>query len=241
MRARVIALTVLMLIAVVGSQALTKPATKKNPPVIPPTANYNGASFAEWNVRWWQWCFGLPLQGHPLYDGPASAGQSGQVWFLGAIVWPSDQTPPPGPYKRTIKVPSGTALLFPILNGELNFAEVPSATSVEELRAMLDDFFGCLTEDNMYATVDGAAVENILAYRAITEEFTLDVPDGSILEDQGYVTGACEIYPVVGDGYYLIVPPMSVGTHKITFGAKVGTWTLDVEYTVNVLPAGKEK
>jgi hypothetical protein len=213
-----------------------------NPGVIPPQANYSGASYDEWSARWWQWCYAIPIDGHPLYDltgENAAVGQSGHVWFLGGVVWKNNTTPPPLPVTRTITIPSGTALFFPIVNGELNFAEVPDAPSVEALREMLDDFIGSLTNNEVYATIDGRPVRDIVSYRAISPEFEIWLPDDSILEDQGYVTGAGEVEPVVADGLFLMVPPLSVGKHTITFGVQNLPWSLDIVYNITVAPGKK--
>src|SRR4029077_11807072 len=62
-------------------------------------------------TSWWQWVFETPASENPLTDTTgqfAAVNQSGRVWFLAGN--------PGGTTVRTITVPSGKALFFPIVN-----------------------------------------------------------------------------------------------------------------------------
>src|SRR5438874_3388378 len=62
-------------------------------------------------TRWWQWALETPASENPLTDTTGQFGavnQSGRVWLLAGN--------PSGTTVRTITVPSGKALFFPILN-----------------------------------------------------------------------------------------------------------------------------
>ena len=39
-----------------------------NPGVLPANSKPYGKSYAEWSALWWQWAYGLPATGHPLFD-----------------------------------------------------------------------------------------------------------------------------------------------------------------------------
>jgi hypothetical protein len=213
-----------------------------NPGVVPPEVNFHGTSYADWSVRWWQWCYSLPVKDendtivHPLFDTTgkdAANGQHGNVWFLGGIIWPNGTTPPPGPVTRKITVPAGTALFFPIANGENNYVEVPSAKTIGDLwatMAWLDPF----RNNNLYATIDGRSLYYLKEYRATPPLFALWLPEGNLLDYWGYDFKSGMIEPEVADGYYLLVEPLSVGKHTIKFGVQHLGWTMDIIYKITV-------
>lgn len=240
-KARWFGAAVVVLALVIASPALGAGNSQVNPGVIPPQASFRGASYGEWSAKWWYWAFALPFDGHPLNDltgKDAATGQSGNVWFLGGLWWPNDSTPPAGPVTRQITVPAGTALFFPIVNGENNFVEVPSATTIEELwdtQAWLDAY----GDQNLYATIDGRPLHNLTAYRAPAPVFYVCLPEDNALQAWGIdFTSGC-IDPVVADGFFLMVQPLSVGKHQITFGVKDVGWTLDIIYDITVVPGKK--
>src|SRR5437868_1105498 len=59
-------------------------ANANTPPILPVQSKPYGKSYGEWSAEFWKWEFSLPINQHPLFDtADCSAGQSGQVWFLG--------------------------------------------------------------------------------------------------------------------------------------------------------------
>src|SRR5262249_5180929 len=82
-----------------------------NPGVLPPQSNAHGMSYAQWGDRWWLWNYSIPLPFNPVQDTTgayAGVGQSGPVWFLAGTSG--------GNVVRTIVVPPGKSLFFPIVN-----------------------------------------------------------------------------------------------------------------------------
>src|SRR3982751_6176030 len=82
--------------------------------VIPlsPTAKHEGKDYAQWSVEWWKWALSQQVATHPLFDltgQNAAVGQTGDVWFLGATFG----DPPSA--SRSITVPEGTSLFFPLI------------------------------------------------------------------------------------------------------------------------------
>ena len=103
-----------------------------NPQVLPINSRPHGLTYGEWSAKWWEWAFSLPVSVNPLFDTTgalASNGQSGPVFFLAGVISVS------GIAERTITVPAGKALFFPILNVEAdnNCADPPF--TVNELYA----------------------------------------------------------------------------------------------------------
>ncbi len=86
---------------------------QNNPGVIPPQARSHGQGYGEWAAAWWQWVASVPADHHPLLDetgADAAQGQSGSVWFLAGVFNAT------GTAERTITIPPGKALFFPLIN-----------------------------------------------------------------------------------------------------------------------------
>jgi hypothetical protein len=82
-------------------------ATNKDPKVLPPNSHAFGATYAEWNSRWWQWG---RLDAHSREfrrrdDGASSVQEGNQARFG---IWP--ETVGSGSVTRTCTVPTRTVL-----------------------------------------------------------------------------------------------------------------------------------
>jgi hypothetical protein len=208
-----------------------------NAKVIPPEQNYEGLNYGEWAARWWQWFFSTPYAdgAHPIFDTTgqyADIGQSGNVWFLGGVSWPNGGTSLGGA-TRTITVPAGTALFFPIVNSENNLVEAPGLT-LQELWSTQNWLYP-LKNNNMYATVDGKKVTNLTDYLTVSPVFGITLPDDNVLFAWA-IPGASAgyVYPDVAAGYFLMLKPLPIGAHTITFGVKNLDWSMDIVYNVTV-------
>ena len=174
--------------------------------VLPPDSNPYGRSYSEWAAAFWQWSLALPLEGHPFLDDPNfdfAAHQSGQVWFWSA---------PDGPLTRTVTLPAGKALFLTLRDVECSSLEEPpffGATEVEQRE--IANFFADHIVD-VFCTIDGVPVENLQAYRFDTAQFEFEAPTPWIFGQTGGHGTA------VGDGYFLMLAPMSTGRHTIHYG-----------------------
>ncbi len=198
--------------------------------VLPPQSNPYGASYGDWSARWWQWAYSLPVAGHPLFaetGADCGAGQSGSVWFLGGVFNVSGSAT-----RDECVVPAGKALFFPILNVEWDnicpVTEPPLSNA--ELAAIAKWYIDGVVD--MDCEVDGLPVRTLTAYRCTTGPFSVTFPAGGIFD---YFCGTApgEWGPMMGDGYYLMLAPLSQGdSHTIHFHATqadVG-FTLDITY-----------
>lgn len=240
-----------------GASPLPNGGSQVNAGVVPPQSVYQGMTYGEWAAAWWQWAFALPLDSHhPLNDltgANATAGQLGKVWFLGGLWWVSGGTPPPvGPVNREITVPAGTSLFFPIANGENTFSEQPGVKNIVELWAT-NDWFYDWHDENMYATIDGRPLHKLTSYLANSPLFKVWLPfennafqmwgvtptpgKGVAIEQNGAGENFYTLSPSAARGYFLMVEPLSVGTHRITFGVKNVGWAMDIIYNITVVPA----
>jgi|SRR5687767_9431439 len=202
--------------------------------VLPVNANAHGNSYEEWSAAWWEWAFSLPAEGHPLFDETgvnAAAGQNGKVWFLGGVFNAT------GTATRHIEVPSGTALLFPIINAECSTVESDPwfGSNEAELRECVEAHISSYS--NLSLEIDGESVTDLEQFNVISPMVSMNLPEGNIL---GVEAGPVQF---VSGGIYAMVAPLSVGTHTIHFTgfSEVDNFGVDVTYIVDVQPRKKQR
>ncbi len=202
-------------------------------------------AYGDWSAAWWQWTFSIPVASHPLFDnGDCSVGQSGPVWFLGGKFCQSGQNCP-GSATRSCSVPRGRALYFPILDVEDSAPEEPNwgcgnglpplvGGTIAEMRQCVESFLNGAT--NLEVDVDGKRIRDINNFRVQSVEFGVSWPDDNVLTAIGEGPFPAGTYsPVVDDGYYVLLPPLSPGSHRLHFQ---GTWswgaTENITYNLTV-------
>jgi len=228
------------------------PGDQGNPGVLPPNASPHGATYGQWSERWWQWVFSLPVSHHPLFDtADISTGQQGHVWFLGGNFTGT-------PVTRNVVIPPGITLFFPVLNEWADNTDCANGQMIsddfteEHLRSLVGSVID--QAQNLSCTIDGVAVQGLsdaveTSYRVTTPTpggFSYTLPGTDNLLD--FLGLACwtdstgtplqvdaAVFHPVGDGMYLMLAPLSVGTHTLHFQGQVGTFTEDVTYNITVM------
>jgi hypothetical protein len=205
-----------------------------NPTILPPQAKLDGKSYGEWAAACWQWLFSIPADRNPILDTTgedAAVGQSGDVWFL-IGTWAG---PDAGPVVRTVTVPVGKALFFPVYNAvwvntpenEPDWDLYPAAR--EEALAWCEAAVDAAIDAGLSCEIDGRAVKCIASYRCQAPNFAVDFPEDNVWADYGVVGG---IHPnSIDDGVYLMLAPLPAGKHTIHFKAE---GALDVTYQITV-------
>ena len=205
-----------------------------NPEVLPVHSSPFGSTYGEWSARWWQWVLSIPAVTNPLNDTTGeqcAQEQSGKVWFLtGTFV---------GSVTRTCDVPQGKALFFPILNATFGAAVgdcEPTAPGVAcvvtVLRAAAASSMDSVT---LEASIDGIPVRNLNDYRVESPVFSVTLPEDNLV---GIPSGTYA--PMVSDGYWLMLAPLSRGTHTIYFkgvvtGGAFDGFVSEVTYNLTVV------
>jgi hypothetical protein len=168
-------------------------------------------TYGDWTANWWRWAYSIPKTVNPAYDDTGeycSVNQRGPVWFF------------PGTYGKEVvrecTVPSGKAILFPILNSECSFAEFPQLRTVEELKTCARGFQDQVTE--LYTSIDGQNISEVELerYRIQSPPFNFTLSKNNILglpEDTSTVA--------VSDGNWVFLKPLNPGTHEISFRGDV--------------------
>ena len=170
-----------------------------------------GLSFGQWTVRWWQWAHSAPKAVNPLLDDTgvnAGINQEGPVWFL-AGTFGENKIP-----KRKCRVPREKAILFPVINYEMNELENPKIkTGPDLIRHVIEDINDITIKE---VTIDGQMVP-IYRIQSDPPIFSLSINDDNCIGVSGGITKAA------ADGYWVFLRPLSMGQHHIYFhGACAG-------------------
>jgi hypothetical protein len=205
------------------------------PKPLPPQSNAFGKGYAQLAADWLEWAVAIPADTNPILDEDgsfAAMGQSGKVWFLAGNFG--------GTTTRTITVPNGTALFFPIVNyfwvntpeyGDPAWSDDQAAA----VRALLESIID--TSQDLVLEIDGHVISNVYDLRVYSEVGSCTIPDDNIF--------GIPFEPVphecVADGYWALLPPLSVGKHTIRFSGSVpaSAFSLEVTYHVTVKPRHK--
>ena len=200
-----------------------------------------GISERAYTALWWQWALGAPIH-DPPYTGPivnplfdptgaaCSTDQMGPVWFLAG-------QESPGTVTRSCLVPAGEYLFFPLINIEAdNIGVVPPLTP-QQWRPLVRQAVDATTE--LHLSIDGTALPEgeLFRHRAASPIFSYTLPPEDNVAQSFGEDAKGFIFPVVSDGYWIMLKPLSIGDHVIEFGGTVGTFSLDVTYHLTVLPA----
>jgi hypothetical protein len=201
---------------------------------LPSPANYRGLTYGEWTAVWWQAVFATAVEGgsHPLITGGAFGGANRTV-FLSAPVLPAGS-----PRVRIpVTIAPGTHLFVPIITVECSEAEGPPfhGEGETELRACANGLLDLVSDP--YAEIDGRPVRDPGAYRVesplfrygpLTAGNALSLPPGTQSD-------------AVSAGYFLLLPPLRAGVHRIIVRANVAPFELaaDAEFIIHIEPPRK--
>lgn len=231
-------LTVLLLVLGLMMTTSTPQAQSNTTPgVIPPNARPYGMTYGDWGGKWWQWALSFQLADIPFYNtgGPVdiSAGQSGHVWFLAGAN--NGLTAP-----REGVIPAGTALFLPLGNlindypcpPQFGFEPNPGESLEQFLQRTGNGFMPQLTDQDLFAEIDGVSVKKLSMYRSISHLFYFTADPALSATFDPCVTGTSQ--PGVSIGYYLMLNPLPPGQHTLHFGTV--SFGQDITYNLTVLP-----
>jgi hypothetical protein len=178
-------------------------AKSTNPGVLPPNSRVQGLTYGGWIARWWKYALELPSAQNPITGGTGANCAYQRVGNVALVVASSTLDVP-----IQCAVPAGTMLYLEVLGAECSTLEpAPFYGGDEaELRACAQ---GIVPQDLM-ASIDGVAIQNLSKYIFTSPMYKFTVPDDNIL---GAPAGA--IGESVGYGAYLLIAPLSPGTHTI--------------------------
>lgn len=239
--------TIIIMTALTMSISAPQAQSYGNPGIIPPNAKPYGMSYSEWATKWQQWGLSISKDQNPVMDMTGCAnganGQSGPVWFLAGgfspIIEGSTYTLIAN---RDCAVPTGKAIFVPII-ATFAYEYLDGPLTPEDLDELVRINFEHIT--SLEATIDGVEIKNLWDYRAYSPLFQLGpFPANSLNDDpEGAFANA------VSDGYFLILTPLSVGTHEIHFRGEAEfteeqdgfdfKFISDITYKLTVVPGKK--
>jgi hypothetical protein len=199
--------------------------------------------YAELTALWWEWVLAQPAvdvggtNTNPVLDSTGAYAAVGQQHGIG----PGDKYfflagTFGGAATRTVTVPRGKGLFFPVANYEADNAVAPPTNySVPQLRALTKANIDGIIPSSLFATLDGAPVE---FFRTKSPVFAYTLPDeNSLYTYFGEFGPQFEgtVKPAVSDGYWAFTPPLPRGQHVVAFGAaSTSGFTLNVTYFLTV-------
>jgi hypothetical protein len=196
---------------------------KTNPMIFPIDSEPYDLPYNKWTGKWWQWALGIPAGINPLTDNTGqycAEGQSGPVWFLAGTTCKTYSS------KRNCIIPSGKAILFPIIVSQFSFSEIPFIKTDEELISYTaKDIDQCTF---LEAAVDGVKLYNLYKYRVQFGPFELSLPSDNIWNVRPGVTMA------VSDGFWVFLKPLNDGDHTINFHGIEPNFHTEVTYHITV-------
>jgi hypothetical protein len=197
----------------------------RNPVVFPPNSHPYGLTYGQWSTEWWQWAVSIPSSNSPITDTTGEncdVNQQGKVWFLAGTTG----NPINKPVMRTCTIPVGKAILFPIINGECSTAEGNGDTEAE-LRACAKSQMDGVTF--LQASIDGVPLKNLKMFRAVSPLYKFTAVEDNPFGIPAGTTNS------VADGFWVMLPPLRPGTHTISFGGSIGSFSTSVEYELEIV------
>ena len=176
---------------------------RHTPRLLPPIPRI----YSAYQAKWWQWAASLPADHNPLLDtADGSAGQSGPVWYLGGSFGT-------GVADRTLTVPAGKALFFPVIN--LAYFLTDATDTEEGSRDLINTIMDHIVSS--FVEIDGQPVAHLERFRTVSRLFDIGpLPANNILG-----VDAGRVIPTVDDGIYVLLLPLTPGEHTIHFGGHV--------------------
>lgn len=226
-------LTVLALTGLLSSAVATAAVAGGSPDGGKRERTYKGLTLGEWAAVWWQAVLATETEAgsHPLTTGGAFGGANHTV-FLSAPVaaagTPRTRIP--------VTIPAETYLVVPIITVECSVAEEPPFHGDDEpsLRGCANGLLDAVSAPD--ATIDGRPVKNPEASRVESPLFRY----GPLTAANALGLAPGTQSDAVGAGYFLLLPPLSVGMHRIVVRADVAAFGLavDAAFIVYVKPQG---
>ena len=197
--------------------------------------------YADLTATWWQWVFAQPAvdvggtNTNAVLDSTGAfaanlqadgIGPANKFFFLAGTFG--------GNATRTVTVPHGKALFFPVLNTDVdNASDPPTNFTVPQLRAIAKANIDAAT--STFAFLNGEPV-TIFRTKSPTFSYTLPAED-SIYAYFGLFGPQFEgtVKPAVSDGYWAVIPPLAPGEYVLEFGGATSDgFSLDVTYLLTI-------
>jgi hypothetical protein len=183
-----------------------------------------GISYPQWTVRWWRWLLSLPKGINPALDMSGRYSEQRQddpnVWFLAGTFG--------GHVERKCRIPSGKAILMPVINYECSFAEEPLITTKigleSKCKSEIDDI------KDVSFMIDETLLCDLSPYRIRSPLFSIQLQDDNVLGLEPCST------KMISDGFWIFLRPLIIGRYHVrSFGScRSGKIRIGVTYNLYV-------
>jgi hypothetical protein len=184
-------------------------AASKAPQALPSSA------IKALSAKWWQWAFSFPTATSPLSDTTGARcdkGDVGKVFYLAGTAGLSS-----GTAERNCTISSKQLILFPVANGACLLGHPclsPTVTDIKQLKQEVLHFVDLVKIKEAEASLDGQSID--LSHARVQSplfktKVAVDNPFGEPPESKATTAFA--------DGYWVLLKPLSVGSHTIHFKA----------------------
>ena len=207
--------------------------------VLPNDAIVEGKTIGEWSAECWKWIYSISTNENPLLDcdGQGRWANNRQpdptVFFIAPV---NGITPPP--CIRTFTVPENKYILLPVLALSIDNIDTFPPYTLEQMHDVLNSVLDEAANLELHASIDGVPVPNLPDHRATSPPFSFDFPDGDNTQSVFYQKPIIGLYdPVIVDGYWLMLEPLSPGPHTLhTGGNNPYSLRHDIICNITVVP-----
>jgi hypothetical protein len=190
----------------------------------------------ELTTQWWKWALENPINDNALLDqtgANTNKDQNQDNFFLAGTIGD-------GPIHRKIEIGGSNnskKLFFPVVCVECSELEFPFNVSdqLTQLETATHEFIDGVT--HMHASIDGINyIQN--AERVKSDQFTIHFPVDNIYRVVYNIVKESDAR-AYSDGFWLLVDPLTEGTHTLRFGGELITrdnfeFSTDVTYEITV-------
>jgi hypothetical protein len=130
-------------------------------------------------------------------------------------------------------VPANKALFFPLVNAVADNAADPAhVATTDQLRVIANAFLASIVESELTVSIDGQSVSGLARGKEGPSQFAYVLPANDNFYSARGVPGLSgTIDPSFTVGYWVLLPPLTPGTHDLKFG---GHSTGPPNFRVNV-------
>ena len=217
--------------------ACADPETSEPAPevaILDPSGVHYGKDYAGWAGSWTEWWYETPISDcdqQPSIDPTGEFCGLGNdhpdVFFLAGNFGGTR-------ISDSCVVPEGKALFFPIINKFADNGGVPVPLSDEENRMLAEDYADDFIVSELAVEVAGVAADGLAELLVVAAPYSGTVPPEPNLYTCLGAPDVTGTYPGYVTGYWVMLPPLEPGTHRIRFAGKSqegdGVFELDVTF-----------
>lgn len=197
--------------------------------IVDSNISVSGVSQNDYANMWWQWAVSMPATESPVRDRvgvKCHVNQVGPVWFLAGGYGSSR-------INRKCSIPSDKYIFFPVINMiyyDRGAKRRSTCKAVKKGASFNNQYLR-----SFKVSIDDEVFLNPVIYRIGSKKcFDLIARKPDIRESES-------VYPAATDGYWLMLKPLQVGRHRISFSAKYnrpggsfGRMAQDINYDITV-------